>query len=90
MDANPMNKALIMIKELLDGKVQDVMAFSVELEETLAFEYDILYAQDPVVTEILCEELPEICAEVEPGQDYTGFIAKVKEQYDRAMKAHSN
>ena len=85
-----MIKAIELIKKLLDGKIADVFDFSVELEFCLCDDYDRMYAEDPAVTEILCEELPEICAEVEPGQDYTGFIAKVKEQYDRAMKAHSN
>lgn len=82
-----MNKAIGMIRELIDGKVHDVMAFSVSLEETLAFEYDQLYKDAPEATKILCEKLPEICAEVEPGQDYSGFITKVKEQYERAIQA---
>ena len=81
-----MNKILEMIKEFLNADVADATDFSVELEDALCDHYDEMTAEHPEVAEILNEELPDICAAYELGDDIEAFKEKVKAEYEKAIK----
>lgn len=42
--------------------------------------------ENPDVTEVLNEELPDICAKYEYGDDIEKFKDKIKNEYDKAIK----
>lgn len=78
------------IKNFLDNTPDDIYEFSAELEGKLAADYDTMYEEQPLATEILADEIPDICATAEPGMDYeeiAGFKRKLKIEYDKAVKA---
>ena len=75
-----------MIREFLDGEYEP-FGFSFDLPYCLCEYYDDMYAENPTVTEILNEELPEICADYEPGFDSAPFMEAVKREYERALSA---
>ena len=81
-----MNRILEMIKAFLDEDVTDATDFSVELEDALCDGYDAMVEENPEVTEILNEELPDICAAYELGDDIEEFKEKVKAEYEKAIK----
>ena len=45
--------------------------------------------ESPEVNDVLQEELPEICAEGEPGMDFTDMIEKVEREYKKAKEIYS-
>lgn len=78
------------IKNFLDNTPDDIYEFSAELEGKLAADYDMLYEEQPLATEILADEIPDICATAEPGMDHeeiARFKRKLKIEYDKAVKA---
>lgn len=75
-----------MIRAFLDDEY-DPLAFSFDLPFCLCEYYDDMYAENPTITEILNEELPEICADYERGFDSAPFMEAVKREYERALSA---
>lgn len=83
---NRMTEVHEMIREFLAGSY-DPLAFSYDLPFCLCEYYDDMHSEDPTITELLNEELPEICADYERGADPAPFMAAVKREYERAMAA---
>lgn len=82
-------KILDEIELILEGKHElNSLDFSYYLEEYLIEHYDRMYKENSLVTELLNEELPEICAIMEPGLDDTEFIKLLKNEYDIAVKQY--
>ena len=80
-----------LLKELdlfLGDKNRNSLDFSYFLEEFLIREYDKMYRIDKSVTTLANEELPEICAMMEPGMDDIEFRELLKIEYDRISKAY--
>lgn len=79
-------EVLNMINDFLSGTYEP-FAFSADLPGCLCEYYDDMYSENSAMTKILNEELPEICAEYEPGFDPAPFMAAVKREYERALDA---
>lgn len=78
------------IKDFLENTPKDIYEFSVILEDALVDEYDMMYAEQPRATEILAEEIPDICASAEPGmkpEEIEDFKRKLEIEYNKAFKA---
>ena len=75
-----------MIEKFLAGE-SDALEFSLDLEAYLVIHYDEMYAENAAATLVLNDELPEICADYEPGFDPAPFMAAVKREYERALAA---
>ena len=67
------DEVLGMIQKFLDGKY-DLMEFSYDLPDFLVEHYDEMYAEDAASTEILNDNIPEICADYEEGYLMTKCI----------------
>lgn len=81
-----LTEVLDMINDFLAGTYEP-FAFSADLPDCLCEYYDDMYAENPVITKILNEDLPEICADYEPGLDPAPFREAVRKEYERAMRA---
>ena len=75
---------LNMMLQFIEGNY-DPLEFSMDLEDFFANHYDEMERENKNITDYFNEDLPEICAEYEHGEDPTDFKAKVKEQYDKAL-----
>lgn len=82
-----MNKILEMIKAFLESDSDNATDFSIELEDALCDRHDQMAAENKEAAEILNEELPDICADYEFGEDIQAFKDKVRTEYEKAMKA---
>ncbi len=80
-----MNEVLGMINNFIEGRI-DPVEFSVMLPDILIQKYDEMLNDNKQLTELLNDNLPEICAEYEPGMDSKEFINAVQEEYDKALK----
>ena len=58
--------------------------FSMYLEDYLCDNYDKMYLENSEITKMLNEEIPEICASMEPGLDDNIFIENLKLEYEKA------
>ena len=81
---NRLNEVLEMFEQFFAGEY-DPVVFSVDLPDCLCAYYDEMFAAAPKLTEILNEELPEICADYEPGFDVEAFKKNVRAEYERAL-----
>lgn len=84
------NKIMDYIKEFLDNTPSDIYDFSDELEGLLVAHYDEMHKEQPRATEILNEEVPDICASGEPGMtpnEIKEFKEELQKEYDKAMNA---
>lgn len=82
-------KILDEIELVLEGKHKlETLDFSYYLEEFLIEHYDEMYEESPIVTKLLNEELPEICAIMEPGLDDTEFKKLLQHEYDLVSKEY--
>lgn len=82
-------KILDEIEILLDGNHEmNSWDFSGYLEAYLIVNYDEMYKENSLVTELLNEELPEICAIMEPGLDDTEFKKLLKKEYEIAAEQY--
>jgi hypothetical protein len=78
------------IKEFIDNTPDDIYEFSCDLEGMLVRYYDEMYNEQPIATEILNNDTPDICASAEPGMTHdeiNEFKRLLKVEYDKAMKA---
>ena len=67
-------KIISEIKTYLEGNHNlNAVDFSLFLEDFLCDNYDEMYAENPKLTKLMNEELPEICATVEHGDDGSEF-----------------
>lgn len=64
-----------------------LLAFSVELEDMVAYENDELKAWSKEVWAIFSQELPELCADIGSDSDLKPFVQALSDIYERAMKA---
>lgn len=83
---NRLNEVLEMFERFFADQYEP-FAFSSDLPDCLCAYYDEMFAAAPMLTEVLNEELPEICADYEPGFDVEAFKKKVRAEYDRALAA---
>lgn len=78
------------IKVFLDNTQNDIFDFSCELEGMLVVHYDEMHKEQPMATEILNNEVPDICATGEPGmspQEIEEFKEKLRIEYEKALGA---
>ncbi len=80
-------KAFEMLERLFDGTYSPV-AFSVDFPKYLCEVFDVVDTDNPVVS-LLCENIPEICDEGEPGFDPTNMIAALKVEYEKAKALYN-
>lgn len=81
-------QAFNILEELLQGKY-DPLQFSCDMEQFLFDNFSSMRQESPEVNDVLQEELPEICAEGEPGMDFTDMIEKVEREYKKAKEIYS-
>ena len=74
-----------MIKSFLNGKYE-ALAFSYDFPEFLIENYDEMEKENTIVTDILNDNMPEICSEYEIGQPFDEFKQKTKVEYDKAKE----
>lgn len=65
--------------------VYEPFAFSADLPDCLCAYYDEMFAIAPKFTEALNEEIPEICADFEPGSDVKRFKEEIESEYKKAL-----
>lgn len=83
------NKIMNYIKDFLENTPEDIYEFSVILEDALVDDYDEMYEEQPRATEILADEVPDICASAEPGmtlEEIEVFKEKLEKEYTKALK----
>lgn len=85
MDKN-LNGIRLMMLRFLAGEY-DPLEFSFDFPDYLVEHYDEMAAANPGRTDILNDELPEICADYERGEDPAKFIARVQREYERAFRS---
>ncbi len=79
-----MDRAIKMLEGLFNG-TYDALDFSFEFQDYLCGKYDEMYRDNPRLTELLNENMPEITDIMERGMDPEPFIQQVKEEYERIM-----
>ena len=79
------NKALNTMRDFLNGKY-DPLDFSYGFPDFLVEYYNAMYAENPEITEILNDNMPEICAEYELDAPDEDFKKKVRIEYERAIR----
>ncbi len=62
--------------------------FSMYLEDFLIENYDDMNAENARVTELLNEEIPEICAMMEPGMNDYEFLKLLELECEKAKKKY--
>ena len=68
----------------LSGKSKmNGLDFSFYLEDYLCDNYDQMYEEDPDLTEMLNENIPEICSIMEPGMEDGVFKDKLGEEINK-------
>lgn len=83
-------KIMNYIKDFLDNTPEDIYDFSCDLEGMLVRHYDEMHTEQPKATEILNEEMPDICASGEPGmtqEEIEEFRRQLRIEYEKALKA---
>lgn len=83
-------KIMNYIKDFLDNTPEDIYDFSCDLEGMLVRHYDEMHTEQPKATEILNEEMPDICASGEPGmtqEEIEEFKRQLRIEYEKALKA---
>ena len=73
-----------MMRNLLEGKY-DLMCFSYDLPYFLVEHYDEMYAENSMITEILNDNIPEICADYEEGYPTEDFKQRIRAEYERVL-----
>jgi len=81
-----MNEILEMIRAFLQSDSEDATEFSVKLEDALCNQYDQMMKENKEATEILNDELPEICADYEPGKNVQEFKDKIRAEFEKALR----
>lgn len=66
----------------------DSLDFSMYLEDFLIENYDNMTTENARVTEILNEEIPEICATMEPGMNDHEFLKLLEIECEKAKKEY--
>lgn len=83
-------KIMNYINEFLEDTPGDIYEFSIILEDALVDDYDEMHEEQPRATEVLAEEVPDICATAEPGmtpEEIEEFKRQLKIEYEKALKA---
>jgi len=83
------NQVLAAIKRFLDDDVMDAVEFSIWLEDVLCEEYEVMEAEHAEITEILNEDLPDICAAYERGDNIVEFKERIQSEYERVIELYS-
>lgn len=78
-------KALDMMQALIDG-AYDPLQFSLDMETFLYENYDEMHQENAALTEYLNENIPDLCAECEPGMDFESFANAISDQLTEAKK----
>lgn len=84
------DKIMRYIRDFLDNTSKDIYEFSIILEDALVDDYDAMHQEQPKATEILADEVPDICASAEPGmkpEEIEVFKKLLKVEYEKALKA---
>ena len=71
-----------MFEELFSGKY-DALEFSCDMEDFFCDNYDAIKKENKDIATILNENLPELCAEGEPGFNPTHMIEELKKVYEK-------
>lgn len=82
-------KIMRYIKDFLDNTPDDIYDFSCDLEGYLVIYYDKMHDEQPRATEILNDEVPDICATGEPAmkpEEIEEFKEKLRKEYERTLK----
>lgn len=84
------DKVMDFIKDFLNNTQEDIYDFSCDLEGMLVLHYDEMHKEQPKATEILNNEVPDICATGEPGmssKDIEIFKDALQKEYEKALRA---
>lgn len=79
-----MDEAIRMLEGLFD-RTYDALDFSFEFQDYLCGKYAKMYKDNPRLTELLNENMPEITDIMERGMDPEPFIQQVKAEYERII-----
>lgn len=83
-------KIMDYIDDFFKNTPKDIYEFSVVLEDALVDDYDEMHEEQPKATEILANEIPDICASAEPGmkpEEIEEFKGKLRIEYEKVLKA---
>ncbi len=80
------DEVLGIIQKFLHGEY-DLMGFSYDLPDFLIEHYEEMYAEDAASTEILNDNIPEICADYEEGYPPEDFKQRIRTEYERIISA---
>ncbi len=72
-----------MFDNLFNGNY-DAFQFSLDMEEFLFDNFEALQKENKKVSDILENDVPDLCSEGEPGFDSTHMIAELKKVYEKA------
>ena len=72
---------LAKIENFLNDRNADALKFSIEVEDYLLEAYDDMMKEDAVVTYLMNEKLPDICAAYEVGIDILEFKRQIEAEY---------
>lgn len=84
------DKVMNYIKDFLDNTQEDIYDFSCNLEGMLVLHYDEMHKAQSKATEILNNEVPDICATGEPGmtkEEIDEFKCALRKEYEKALNA---
>ena len=84
------HEILTIMQTFLMEETNDATDFSIKLEDMLFDYYEEMHNENLVVTEFLNEDLPDICAGYELGNDIDEFKAAIKNIYDIAIQLQGN
>ena len=83
-------KWMAYIKDFLENTPDDIYEFSIILEDALVDDYDEMHKEQPNATEVLANEIPDICASAEPGmkpKEIEQFKRRLEIEYQKALDA---
>ncbi len=82
-------QAFDMIESLFRGEY-DPLQFSCDMEDFLYNNSSIMEQENAEVNNILQNEIPDLCAEGEPGFDPSHMIQGIKAEYEKAKAVLNN
>lgn len=82
-------QAFDMIEALLRGEY-DPLQFSCDMEDFLYDNSSTMEQENAEVNDVLQNEIPDLCAEGEPGFDPSHMIQGIKAEYEKAKAVLNN
>jgi hypothetical protein len=76
-----------MLCAFLNGEY-DPLDFSYDFPDFMIENYEIMERENKLVNDIFNDNIPEICAEYEFGENPDEFKKNIRNEYEKALRAH--